>query len=419
MPNRRLGPLLYSAKIARKVRAMSQYLSDKGIVVQRSKNRINFSDPVGSMLVYQTRRSLELDCQHYVNLKPCFLSVEKSDDLYCAEWSTVLDMKSNLTAESYVEQVLDLCREIEYLVAQLAYGAIFNEAVLGDYIGFDEKRWLMIDEGHWDTETYSKWLATIRSSNSHMANALVAHSNIRKLCDSIRFGIAQSDYRLLGATESAAGMVQKWAKEFEFVESKELVERSPKADLIGWEINDCVKSLVTTLDALSKAGFYCSKMALKEGQKVPGNRLVTNLPHLKFPSKSIDESIFYLYKKLKPLVSLRNELTHNQNIYGRLPVFVGKNTPRVNGKNICYCDVVLWDVDGGAFSRAEGTLGFFSQHSNAIAELHSYFVYTYQMIALVLQLSLEHLKSLAKGHGFTEFVLLTDARTRQFSVVAL
>jgi hypothetical protein len=132
---------------------------------------------------------------------------------------------------------------------------------------------------------------------------------------------------------------------------------------------------------------------------------------LKFSSGDVDGEMVNLYKKIKPLVSLRNELTHNQNLYPRLPAFIGRKTPNVNDKDIIYCDIVLWNMEGELFDRADGTLGFFSQHRNAMAELHSYFVDACLLIDRVVNLSLDYAESFAKKLGFTEYAVLESAQS--------
>lgn len=129
--------------------------------------------------------------------------------------------------------------------------------------------------------------------------------------------------------------------------------RDEKVDIIGYNIEDSIKAIVSALDGIAKTLSFIKKI-----NSIDSNVKIPNVLHDKINNyKSFDFSNSYTeimktqYNNMKLITLMRNDLTHDKAFHAiRQSLFYGRGTPSVNQYNIMYIDLLMWDHKTNGFN---------------------------------------------------------------------
>jgi len=393
---------------------MGWLLTNKGIFAEFKTQNIHLYDVLGNKHIESCVNKDPLEQLTSWNLEPCF-SIE-ADGLESAkeinpQFTSVALSNEHFSAtfQKWEDHYLNEFRKVEWIIGQVAYGKTYGRHELRLMEGFETNESLIRD-CHLNSSDYEKLIGQWREQDPKVTLALQTQHEISRLGELVRFELAHAEARLLEAVTWIAKLIIDSNGRKKIENNDEYVSYGMIVDQIGWCVTDTVKSLSTSLDAASK---YINLISSIVPNKKPKTKpmLAGHLQNFRPKGSLIDKESRTIvknnYAKLKPLINLRHELTHNHVLYPiRQPAFVGKETDCINNISLAYAEILWWDKNGEGYSRNNGRTGFFSQRNNAIKEARDAFVSTIELVESIVLVAKRISLSTAKDNGINRITYL-------------
>lgn len=350
---------------------MSRYLTNKGITVTSENNGINLlEDALGNIIIHNSDKPIENISNDY-NLKICAKENRNNNEFInpVDPYSVIINDLKEYYLPTKIGLLLDLLRQIEDVSFQLIIRKPFGEEALSIYRQYNRIK-ILIKEGHVDCNEYEKIINILRSQNDDIANAILIKDEIARLGDLIRTEICHAEFCLIKSISSIR-------KHINIENSRKIIESGQERICYGfyidsatWHFIDTIKSISTALDSLAKFAKFLFDLDIGKMPKKK-NVLFGDLKHMKNWNELITPGSLELlsnqFSSLKPVVNFRHHVTHNSGLFhSQNSIFIGRGTPCINYLDLIYGDLLMWDRIGDEFSTSQRTVGFFSQHNNAI-----------------------------------------------------
>jgi len=280
-----------------------------------------------------------------------------------------------ISGESIVEVLTDRIDNVLKTIIKHVSPDITDDSYASIKIAIDSLYYLVLD-GNYKPKNISSFINSTKNTVSKTALRLYIETNclISGVGDCLHAALnSYSNILHMMATvvESNTSLIS-WSSDFR--------HHGMYADTISFEYINCVKSIVSGLDQLAKILSLYIRLSKKQTPRIE-DRLASDLSQIIAHNPN-----FYRFKtrlnKLKYLMTMRNELTHNRSLsMFRYPVFLGINNSLIKLKNTVYCDALTWDRESnGKYARFEKLCGFVSQQRCAVAELQGWIRNSYWLI---------------------------------------
>lgn len=390
-------------------------LTEKGVAAHLKDGEITLIDPLGNTAVSTIDKNISTTLNSRYGLSPIILVDEsfiQENGINPSFDNTSLILKTDdncLTYLQWSDNLLSIIRQIEWTCSQIIYGKTFDSDDVANWLVFNQQD-AYIRDCHCDSKAYEKFIAAWSKELPDLTKSFQTHYELTRLIEIVRFEMSHAETRIREAINWISSVIKIVHQEHGLEKGSELVKYGVPVDQIGWCITDSVKSLSTALDTLSK---FIAVISVVSPNKVPKTPAVLagNIAQFRpkgelVPGNRYDK-IQECFSKVKSLINLRHELTHNQALYPvRQPAFVGYATPCVKGEEIAYGEIMWWDVEEEHFSRSCGRIGFFAQKKNAIIEVTTAFKNTCALIDILLDTAKLQVLGSARKLNFKEICVL-------------
>ena len=228
-------------------------------------------------------------------------------------------------------------------------------------------------------------------SSKNTLNAILYYTHMQELFEFVRDELYHAEHRL---KEISSNMMKLLINNKSSLVIGEDFKRYDKTgDIISYDIEDTVKSIVSALDGISKILVLSSKLKDRPNKiKVP-NVVHTSIDSYKGIKNINNPNISILkqkYKEMKLITLMRNDLTHSKSFQSlRQIIFFGRKTPCLLNYDLAYVDVLMWDhIEKGHFERSYEFNDFYTENNNMIKFLHE----NYHKLYEILQITLDTVK---------------------------
>ena len=305
---------------------------------------------------------------HEFGIKACFIK-ESPHEFNDGQFSLILAFTPLVSLKTKIHDLLLILRQIEDLAFHLVSNQIIDDGVLFILRQDNELR-IQIKEGRVDCKKYENIINALSKKNKPISKGLLVKTEIARIGDLIRTELCHSEFSIIQSVNFLKALIVEENNKKNLVNKIERLCYGHLADASTWSFMDSIKAMSTALDMLAKLVQLITDTKFNE---VPRTKSLTfgNLSYLKkwnkFCSKESIDNIQKILKKLKLVIRLRHDLTHNSGLYPLQNfAFVGLETPNIQNLSLIYADLTLWDHNEETFHSAQKQLGFFSQHNNAI-----------------------------------------------------
>lgn len=255
-------------------------------------------------------------------------------------------------------------------------------------------------QGNISALKFTEYISDLKSKTSlKKVNALLFQMHLKELFEYVRGSLYHAEHRLKSVNIHMLQILLD--NKGKLVKNNDIKLNDHSSDIIGYDIEDTVKSIVSGLDGIGKILAFISKIKDRPDKiKVPnvlhdyiGKYKSQNNPHL--------SSLKDQYKGMKLLTLMRNDLTHAKTFQAvRQIVFFGRNTECVLKHDLSYVDVLMWDhIQNGYFDRSNEFNDFYSEGNNMVIFLHEYFHKLFELFKVSLNVVKYDLDELCKNNS--------------------
>jgi len=243
-------------------------------------------------------------------------------------------------------------------------------------------------EGGISAQDFGKSLENFAFDTSqNKLNALLFHTHIQELFEFVRDELYHAEHRLKDISSNMMKLLLHNKSSLKI--GLDFKRRDKIGDMISYDIEDTVKSIVSGLDGISKILVFSSKIKDRPSKiKVP-NVIHTSINSFKGIKNSDNPYIPILkekYNEMKLITLMRNDLTHSKSFQSlRQIIFFGRKTPCLSNYDLAYVDVLMWDhVKNGHFERSYEFNDFYTENNNMIKFLHKNYHKLYDILKITI-----------------------------------
>ncbi len=377
------------------------FITNKGMVIKKLQNNNCVVFDINGNSIEKDIKDIE----NIINSKIIFRFDGNEDIFKSLEYynynldNLIYKLRNNEKYSLLLENKIKESQFIELLSYQYITKEVLedNETIFSKSLSFLETERM---DGNITHDKYIELIEELRKiDNFKEVNAYFFTKNFNELFDFIRHKIFHAEYRLKEISILQMKLLDKFKNKLKISGEIDIINVSVESDLIGYSIEDTIKSIVSGLDGISKllTHFFNIKKSDKHFSK-PANVLHNNIEKINCFTKTNPHinNFKKKYKDLKIITLLRNDITHNQAFHSlRQRVFLGYGTDSVNKHKLCYLDVLMWDnKKEGFIKKAFNTIDFYHEQNCAVEFLHNNFELFYELFDIAINVLKYEIKSL-------------------------
>jgi hypothetical protein len=395
---------------------MQRFLTNKAITITDiSPSSFKLQDVLGNIKKINKKYDTA-SLENEYGIKPFFIQEVHAKPTYGIneQFSLIVNQNPLESLRKRIHDLLTILRQIEDLAFHLVSNHIIDDDILHIFRQDNELR-IHIKEGKIDHLKYEHVISDLAKKNRNICNGLLVKTEIARIGDLIRTELCHSEFSIIQSVNFLSTLISLENDKKKFVKNSERLCHGYCPDATTWSFIDSIKAISTTLDMLSKLVKLIddtnSNIVPKTKNVIFGN-LSYQKHWNKFCSKRVRNDIERVLEKLKLVIRLRHDLTHNSGLYPLQNFsFVGFGTPCVKNIELAYADSPFWDHNGKFFDSSQKQVGFFSQQNNTIDFAVNNIIATFELVEKIFKLLRFELINKCKSNGITYFNTLEWQQT--------